>query len=70
VSAAGRSDERSRFVASVGAGAYDPQSGTGAGCRESDAVYVDAVVFVPVTTEIAPCAAELPFLHGGVRPAR
>lgn len=51
-------------VASVGVGVSYQQSGTGADCRESYAVYVDAVlVFVPVTPDAQPCATELPYLY-------
>jgi hypothetical protein len=51
-------------VASVGVGAYYQQSGTGADCRESFAVYVDAVVvFVPVTPDPQACTTELPYLY-------
>ena len=51
-------------VASVGVGVYYQQGGTGQDCRESVAVYADAVVtFIPVTPESRPCAAELPSLY-------
>lgn len=51
-------------VASVGAGVYWQQSGTGAECSESVAVYVDAaVIFVPITPSPGACTTELPFLY-------
>ena len=54
-------------VASVGVGVYYQQAGTGQDCRESYAVYVDAVVtFVPVTPDAQPCAMELPVLYDAV----
>jgi hypothetical protein len=54
-------------VASVGAGAYYRQSGTGADCSESYEVDVDAVVtFVPVTAGPQSCTTELPFLYDAV----
>jgi hypothetical protein len=55
-------------VASVGAGAYYQQSGSGASCQESYEVDVDAVVtFIPITTGPQACTTEAPWLYETVR---
>lgn len=54
-------------VASVGVGVYSQQTGTGAGCQETQQIYVDAAVaFIPVVTEPRPCTAEMSFLYDEV----
>lgn len=50
-----------RGVASVGAGAYYTQAGTGSECQEHSELYLDLlVVFVPLVQPDQPCTAEAP----------
>ena len=51
-------------VASVGAGVYYQQVGSGADCQEAYEVDLDAaLVFVPVTTGPGACATQMPWMY-------